>query len=486
MASASDTVRGQAARLLQQGRAAEACTVLEAALAAGPADPAAERLLVRCLAQAGDLNAALDRQLALVPHEVAQADAQGRADTLAAAQLAQLAMDYARAEALARALVERDSGDAEAAQLLSTLTLWSAGPEAARAALAGVAVAEAPPHMLAELLAFHDAAPADLFERAGTLADDTALPAQARADLLFALAQHHDRAGEADRAWETAARANALAPARPLHDWREVLGAHLQIYRESAPAPEPSEEPRHLYLLGTARSGQSLLQSMLAAAPGVVSLGERGALLQHVLFRTADLVRMGPAARGTLFARLAESDRRGIARLAPAGTALVVDKSPLHLAVAGTVARIHPGAAFAAVVREPADTALSIWLRSFPPIYDFANDFAAVLDHIDFALDALAAWREAGLEIALFDHAALIADPSAQGGALFEHIGLAWDESYLAPENRTQPVPTFSAAQVRRPISPATSRNAAAYSAHLSPFSARIETLRAKTRSLLA
>ena len=61
------------------------------------------------------------------------ADAQGRADTLAAAQLAQMSMGYGDAAAWAKALVERDPADLDAAGLLATLVLWTDGPDAARA-----------------------------------------------------------------------------------------------------------------------------------------------------------------------------------------------------------------------------------------------------------------------------------------------------------------------------------------------------------------
>lgn len=484
MANARDMAIERAAGLLRQGRASEACTVLEAALASGASDPAAERLLAQCLAQAGDLNAALDRQRSLVPADIAQADGQGRGDALAAAQLAQLAMYYDEAAGIARALVERDPGDLEAAHLLATLVLWTEGPDAARAALAGVREEDVPPPLLAELIAFHDDPPPTLLERVRAAADDDALPAQLRADLLLALAQVRDRAGEPDAAWELAERGNSLAPPRTPQDWRAILRAHLRMFGETSAAPE-GDGPRHLYLLGTPRSGQSLLQSILAAAPGVASVGERGALLQHVLFRTGEIARMPATQRARLFAQLAEADRRGLARLV-GERKWVVDKSPLHLAVAGSVARVHPRATFAAMLRDPADVAMSIWLRSFPPIYDYANDLGTILAQLDFALDALAAWREAGLPIALIDYAALATDPAREAETLFGRLGLEWSEAYLRPENRTQPVATFSAAQVRRPISSGVARGAHAYADRLAPHALAIEKLRAKTATLLA
>ena len=40
-------------------------------------------------------------------------------------------------------------------------------------------------------------------------------------------------------------------------DWRAVLDAHLRIYRETAAAADGGG-PRHLYLVGTPRSGHDV------------------------------------------------------------------------------------------------------------------------------------------------------------------------------------------------------------------------------------
>lgn len=194
---------------------------------------------------------------------------------------------------------------------------------------------------------------------------------------------------------------------------------------------------------------------------------------------------MSPSQRATLFAELERADRRGLARLLSEPANLVVDKNPFNLAVAGSIARVHIGARFGASLRDPADVAVSIYLRSFPSAYDYAADFAQILDHLDYSLDAIAAWRDAGLEMLLLEHAALLADPAKEGAKLFDWLGLGWDEGFLAPERRTQPVPTFSAAQVRKPIGKGGSRGAEPYSAHIEPFMDRIEALREKQGRLL-
>ncbi|ABC64309.1 tetratricopeptide repeat-containing sulfotransferase family protein [Erythrobacter litoralis] len=484
MASGPSDILRRAQALIQSGRPGEAVDVLLAAERAAPLGPDAQRMLVQALSQSGDLHTAMDRQLSLVPQDVAASDAQGRADALAAAQLAQLAMNYEQSAGIARQLVARDPLDLDAAGLLATLELWLDGPERAQDVLAAVVDRpDAPPHLLAEALAYASEPSPRLVERIEPESQNTGLPAQARADLLLALAQYHDRQGEAEQAWELAEQGNALAPARQQQDWNGVLAIHRQLYRAMEPVGEV-DGPRHVYLIGTPRSGQSLLQSMLAASPDVGSLGERGALLQHVLFRSGLIAQMPSGQRADYYRQLHESDRRGIARQV-GEPAIVVDKSPLHLPVAGSIARIHPGAVFGAVLRDPADTALSIWLRSMPPVYDYANSLDAIFAHLDFALDALAAWREEGIDVRLMEHAELIEEPAQFGEALAAWLDIDWSPEFLDPQRRTAPVATFSAAQVRQPISPKVARGAAPYAERLEPWAEQIETLSEKTAELL-
>lgn len=481
----TDAVTFEARQHLAAGRLDAAIALLEKAQHEGTLGSDGRRTLCQSLVQQGKLNSAIDCQKALLKPNLGQADQQERDDAFALAQMMQMAMYYEDATRIARELVARDAGDAGAIQLLSTLTLWLDGPEAAAAIIGDNADwSEMPAQLLCESLAFRADPDPVLVERVERLAEDPSQEPQKRADLLMALAQHCDRIGDYERAWDLAAQGNAIAPARQRQDWRSLLKIHRDIYH-SVDDCSDRDLPRHCYLLGTPRSGQSLMQSILAASPDAMSLGERGALLQHILYRSGEIVRMPPAERANFYTQLAQADDNGLVRMV--GTpALVVDKSPLHLPVAGSVARIHPSAKLGAALRDPADTAMSIWLRSFPPVYDYANDMAAILEHLDFALDAIAAWRGDGLKIELFDHALLIGQPEAASEAMFDWLGLEWDPGYLDPGQRTAPVATFSAAQVREAISPAVARGAAPYADRLAPFAERLESLRKKTADLLA
>nr|WP_247714147.1 sulfotransferase [Qipengyuania xiamenensis] len=301
----------------------------------------------------------------------------------------------------------------------------------------------------------------------------------------MALAQHNDRKGDAEQAWNYAVTGNRLSPSGARRDWRRLLDAQLSIYRDTAAVEQAQERPRHFYLCGAPRSGQSLVQSILAASPAVTSVGERGALLPHLLDPSQKLAAMPRAERERFFSQLSEADRRGFARLA-ASSCWIVDKNPVQLVVAGALARIHPGAVFAVNFRDPADVAVSIFLRGFSPFYDYATDLGAIIDHLELIADAVAAWRDEGLEIRALSHEALVADPAGQSQGLFDWLGLEWNQDYLDPTSRKTPVPTFSAAQVREPIRPGVSHGSAPYAAHLEPHARQLDRIREKQAALLS
>ncbi|WP_435416947.1 sulfotransferase [Parerythrobacter aurantius] len=467
---------------MQAGNPLEARTVLERLDAATLRTPVVRRLHAGAAAASGDTHAALDLARRLLPDKGDYADPQARADAMTVASLAHAAQAYEEAQGILAAILRHRPDDADAATVLAQLLMWTEGPAAAGELLRQARAAGASsPRMLTELLALDE--PVD--QEVERLAADSALPPFERADLLLAMAQRADRAGDAARAWDLATRGKGLLSRPPGRDWRATVDRQRRLFAASEPVVLPPDGPQHLYLLGTPRSGQSLVQSILAAAPGVTSVGERGALLQHLLFQDASIETMAKDPRAALLRDLAVADGRGLARVAPEA-GWIVDKSPLHLAVAGLVARVHPAARFAAVLRDPADVAVSIFLRRFPPVYDYADDFAAVLDHLDFALDAIAAWRAEGLDIHLVDFDRFLDDPAASGAALFDWLGLAWNNEYLEPSRRTEPVPTYSALQVRQKVGEGKSRGAAPYASMLEPFAQPLAALRAKQAQLFA
>lgn len=472
--------------LIKAGVFAEAAERIAPIAGAANAPLPVRRLHVEALRGTGDLHAAWTAVQRLIPSDLSQATPAERNVALLAARIASDAQYLDEAESISRALVQADSADGDAATVLAPLVLWSRGPEAASEIIENALdQGAATPELLVQLLGFGKDVRSGVLSDAEALAADERVHPYHRSQLLMALAQWHERQGDAEAAWNHASRGNALAPKGPKRDWRKILGLQVDMFSNTAPTDGEPLHPQHLYLCGAPRSGQSLVQSIMAASPEVASLGERGALLPHLLDKTENLAAMAVEERQTLFRQLSAADRKGIARSVGA-CGWVVDKNPAQIVVAGSIARIHPSARFAVNLRDPADIATSIFLRGFSPFYDYATDLDAIVDHLELIADAATAWREAGLEIEAFSHEKLVAGAGQEAAALYRWLGIAWDESYLDPESRKTPVPTFSAAQVREPIRSGITRGSAPYAEHLAPFESQLDRIREKQRLLLS
>jgi len=305
---------------------------------------------------------------------------------------------------------------------------------------------------------------ASILTRAKAVATASEIPIDGRRMMSFALARFFDSEGDVDAAWSWVTTANGLYPQdtrfdRATHE--SQLDAALRIY-EGNTETDSRHQTATIYVVGPPRSGGSLLQTVLAAVPGVASVGERGALLPYLFEMTTMSVERGLGAFRSRRDALQNADASGLrALIGDAHTS--VDKTPHTLHVAGLVSRVHPAARFVDVQRAPAEVALSILFHDFPAAFDYSRSIDDIVDYLDFRKSALARWRSAGLEIIEHDHDSFVASPSSEGAALFERLGFEWDDSYLDPSNRGSIVQTFSATQVRKNIKKTKRRRADDY-----------------------
>jgi hypothetical protein len=118
------------------------------------------------------------------------------------------------------------------------------------------------------------------------------------------------------------------------------------------------------------------------------------------------------------------------------------------------VAAVLPGAALVRIVRDPRDTAISMFLSNFHPQ---SWGFSATLDQIrraialerrvvPLAFDAL------GLRAAGVVYEELVAEPEREIRRVLALLGVPFDPCVLSPESNTRTVLTLSHEQVRRPI----------------------------------
>lgn len=467
-------LRIHAEGLALAGHYAEAGQLLNRALALAPNDPPTITDIGRVLVAEGRVAEAIVAFEAAVGVRPDYALAWLE---LGSAQDINGQLDAARlANERARALLP---GNPEAPAALASLAMRR-GEFALARTLAGEALAQHPGHAPAELVM----AAVDLEEgqsegaraRAQALLDAGTLDERQVQVALALLGDSLDRLGRIQEAFdaytrmnEATARANAsrfgesgrteshLAFVERLTRWFERQDR--AGWREPAPAQAaPSPVRRHVFLLGYPRSGNTLVENILASLPGVCTLEERPTLAEadgEFLRNEAALDRL-PHLDAALAARHREAYwQRVRVELPEVDGRVLVDMAPLNGIKLPMIARLFPDAAIVVCRRDPRDVVLSCFRRHFrvnASTYQMAGleraarHYDAVMRLVDMHLATLP------LRVHVIDYAALVADFDATTRDLAEFLGLPWDESVrdFALTAAGREVRTVSAAQVRR------------------------------------
>jgi hypothetical protein len=244
---------------------------------------------------------------------------------------------------------------------------------------------------------------------------------------------------------------------RRLTHWFE--GQDPAAWREPvAPGQYASPVRRHVFLLGYPRSGNTLVQNILASLPGVRTLEERPTLddSDRAFLREKNacdqLTHLEPA----LAAQLREAYwRRVQAEVPDVDGQVFVDMAPLNGIKLPMIARLFPDAVVVRCRRDPRDVVLSCFRRHFrvnASTYEMtsleraARHYDAVMRLVELHLAVLP------LSVHAVDYAALVADFDTTTRALAKFVGVPWTEA-AREFNRTaaaREVRTVSAPQVRR------------------------------------
>ena len=418
------------------GRLSEAVRLCDSAIAAHPAYPEAwlERAFV--MHAGGAMPAAREcyaRVIALTP-DSAPAHA-----GLAAVAAREGDRTAGRDHALAALAADPDNAIAAAA--LAGLALEAGDAEAARRLIAPLAARR--PQADAERVQLHSVL-GDAYDRLGDAPAAYAAYAQSKADFAALHAAQFD--------------------GRPPHRaWIEAISAALPALNPAAwlPAapPPPSASPCHLFVLGYPRSGNTLLENVLASLPGVAALEERPTL------RAADTAflaepRAGLAQLQALDEPAAAAQRGAYwlavtsAGVAPAARGFV-DMDPLKGTRLPLIARLFPDARILLLRRDPRDVVWSCFRTNFA-LTNAAMDFVTLertARHYA-ALMSLIEQARAQLPICVHEvsYEALVRNFDAETQAICQFAGLDWSEDLRRFDRtaRQRGVSTASAGQVRK------------------------------------
>jgi tetratricopeptide (TPR) repeat protein len=241
----------------------------------------------------------------------------------------------------------------------------------------------------------------------------------------------------------------------------------LAYFRAADPAPwkapipetEPTDrEAGHVFLVGFARSGTTLLEQILASHADMVALEEKPAIdpaILEFLMADADIDRLATLDEaGALHWRQLYWQRVREFGVEPAGK-VFVDKLPLHTLYLPVIAKLFPRAKILFARRDPRDVVISCFKHRFranPLTVEF-TDLARTAQVYDRFMQLADIYREKlPLNVHVHRHEDLVEDLDAQTQAICAFIGVDWDanmRNFVETANRRN-IRTPSAGQVRK------------------------------------
>jgi len=308
-----------------------------------------------------------------------------------------------------------------------------------------------------------------------------AVPPLSREVLAFLKGRAYEAAGEHDRAFEAYRVANDQLPANfdPVDYVRDV-DTLIEAFSSTALAALPHGSDRSslpVFIAGMPRSGTTLVEQIVDAAPGAHGAGEIKAMESIVASLPEALGSREPypVCVGDLTQRVADRlARRYLAdiRKLDRNASVVTNKSLENYRQLGVVALLLPGARVIHCRRDPMDTCLSCYCSHLMPK---RHGYACDLGHVAIAYRQyerlMKHWREA-LDIPMLDvcYEQLIADPEGVSRQMVEFCGLDWDQRCLRPHESKRFAMTLSYDQVRRPIYASSVGRHQRFAKHLGPL----------------
>ncbi len=226
-----------------------------------------------------------------------------------------------------------------------------------------------------------------------------------------------------------------------------------------ARAPRRSGEPRqHVFLVGSPRSGTTLLENILMSHPDVVSLEERSLMydaINEYLTNTDGLdrlTRLG-AADAARFRKL-YWDRVAHNQVDP-DNRVFIDKHPLNAVNLAVVAKLFPEAKILFALRDPRDVVLSCFRHSFQmnrSMYEYLT-LEGTARFYDLVMRISMAYREKlDLDLHVVRHESLLEDFEGEARRVCDFLQIEWSAELhnFAEHAKKRFIATPSAIQVMR------------------------------------
>jgi tetratricopeptide (TPR) repeat protein len=291
--------------------------------------------------------------------------------------------------------------------------------------------------------------------------DDSALNADDKLHLHFALGKANEVRRQAEPAWTHYAAGNAIRSAQLEHDpdrIGELVDRSISIMTpqffagregQGCQAPDP------IFILGMPRAGSTLIEQILASHSQIEGTMELPDIM--ALARRPGEARKYPEGLADLDAEALQSlgqeylDRTRIQR--SQGTPFFIDKMPNNWLYAGFIRLILPNAKIVDARRHPLDCGFSNFKQHFARGQSFSNDLTHIGRFYADYVRMMARLDEVQPgKVHRVIHERLVENPETEIRGLLAFCGLEWEDGCLSFHETKRPVRTASSEQVRRPL----------------------------------
>lgn len=277
----------------------------------------------------------------------------------------------------------------------------------------------------------------------------------------FSLGEYCDSIGEHAEAFRHLSEANALKRGTFQYDIREAVDSVAAIREvftaeRLAAADGGWPDPTPIFIIGTTRSGSSLVEQILDCHSQISGAGEVPVATE---LQRREALRLG-ANFPYFLDQWGDEDRGNYGRayveqIRAYGndTPRVVDKVLNNYVRVGLLKMCLPNASFINMRRSPLDVGLSIFMSNFTSLHRYAYSLDEIGTHIRLYDEVIRHWHDVLPGVVLdVSYEALVAEPEEQVRRILGHCGLDFEAGCLEFHRSERVVRTKSALQVRQPL----------------------------------
>lgn len=307
-----------------------------------------------------------------------------------------------------------------------------------------------------------------------------------KSSLYFTLGEALDSKGDypgAFSAWQEANRVNLhISRQENIRYHRAQQEEEAQIIKAlfpqgqavvSANNTKQHTKAKPIFVVGMPRSGTTIIESVMASHSTVHGGGELPMLsdIHDELIALARRIGVSEA-REALQCKVDHWRERYLAALPDAeGAQWVVDKQPLNFRSIGLIRLLFPDSPVVVTSRNELDVGLSVYRHDFTKNWPCAHRLEDIGHYLGFYRQVMTHWEESYPgEFFILEHSRFVMKPKETICELLAFAGLSEESACFNPHKTKRSVSTFSAVQVRQPISAAFAGRAQRYTPYLQPL----------------